>query len=329
LWAKFGRRWVVRRTADCDVDLARFRRFSDKVRSEKEVTDVNAVPERCSVSVASRSAAVGRGCALMTVVLVLAGCGPVTLDVASPEALEQSLLDLREQMSPEERGRFEEALDYLVGGAVTFSAESDRDQAESVLELYRPFAGRTAEGIVAEARFRRIREVRSAVIFLESGREASAAARRELAMFPFGAARVFKRHRQFLDWPVIEMKVFNKTSRTIHLVHFRAALLSPDDENPWLVEEFDHVVLGGMEPGANDVWRIEPGQRDWIRLIDPHPNLMFSLEPMRLEALGGSVLAASDWGEVEAHRLAIYQKTLKKIRGSDRQLPFSSIPLRS
>jgi hypothetical protein len=100
-------------------------------------------------------------------------------------------------------------------------------------------------------------------------------------------------------------------------VHFRAALLSPEDEDPWLVEEFDHVVFGAMAPGAGDVWRIEPKQRDWIRLIDPHPDLMFSIEPMRLEALGGNVLASSDWGEIEAHRLAIYRHTLQTIRSSD------------
>lgn len=265
----------------------------------------------------ARAAVVGRGCAAITVLVVLTGCAPMTLDVSSPQALEQSLLELREQMTPEELGRFEEALDYLVGGAAITSAESDRERDRSVLELYRPLGGRTAEGIVAEARFRRIREVRSAVIYLESGRDASEAARNDLAMFQFGAARVFKRHRQFLDWPVIEMRVVNRTDHTIYLVHFRAALLSPDDQDPWLVEEFDHVVLEGMEPGADDVWRIEPRQRDWIRLIDPHPNLVFSLEPMRLEALGGNILAASDWGQVEAHRLAVYERTLNTIRSSD------------
>jgi hypothetical protein len=259
---------------------------------------------------------VARGCAAIALAAALCGCGPATLDVSSIEALEQSLFDLREAMAEQELARFEEALDYLVGGAVVSSAAEDHARIESVLELYRPLAGRTAEGIVAEARFRRIREVRSAVIYLESGRDSTETTRHELAEFKFGAARVFKRHRQFLDWPVIEMRVFNGTGRTVHLVHFRAALLSPQDEDPWLVEEFDHVVMGGMEPNASDVWRIEPQQRDWIRLIDPHPDLMFSIEPMRLEALGGNVLASSDWGKIEAHRLSIYQRTLQAIRSS-------------
>jgi hypothetical protein len=299
------------------VDLAFFKRFSDKVKSGKEFTDERGPSERFTVRVDARSSVVGRVCAVVSVVVVLGGCGPATLDVSSIEALEQSLFDLRERMTPEELARFDEALDYLVGGVTVSSREPDRDQVGSALDLHRPLAGRTAEGIVAEARFRRIREVRSAVIYLESGRDATEAARRDLAAFEFGAARVFKRHRQFLEWPVIEMRVFNGTGHTVYLVHFRAALLSPDDEDPWLLEEFDHVVFGAMEPGSSDVWRIEPRQRDWIRLIDPHPDLMFSIEPMRLEALGGNVLVSSDWGEIEAHRLAIYRHTLQTIRSSD------------
>ena len=35
---------------------------------------------------------------------------------------------------------------------------------------------------------------------------------------------------------------------------------------------------------------------------------------MRLEGLGGNVIAATEWGEIEESRLALYNKTLEKIR---------------
>jgi hypothetical protein len=270
----------------------------------------------------------------LVVVLLLAmgaGCGPHTLDLSSLEGLEESLSVLREPMTVDELERFEEALGYLVGDVELTDVASDPDHAESVLSRFRPLAGRTADGIVVEGRFRRIREVRSAVIWLETWRDESEAARRELAQFRFTAARVFKRHRDFLEWPVIEIKVENGTGHTISLVHFRAALLGVDDESPWLFEEFDHVALWGLAPGERDLWRIEPAQREWIRLIDPHPNLKFSLEVMRLEALGGRVLAATDWGGMEEHWLDLYRGTLRKIRESGRLAldspPRASMPL--
>jgi hypothetical protein len=98
------------------------------------------------------------------------------------------------------------------------------------------------------------------------------------------------------------------------LIHFRAALLRPGYDEPWLVEEFDQLVLNGLAPGERDLWRIEPEQQEWVTLIDPHPDFIFILEIMRLEGLGGNVIAATEWGHVEESRLALYSKTLEKIR---------------
>jgi hypothetical protein len=266
----------------------------------------------------ARSVPKKRAAVVVLLLAMVLGCGPNTLDVSSLEKLEKSLAELREPMTVDELGRFEEALGYLVGEVVLTVEGSDSKHPESVLSRFRPLADRTADGIVAEARFRRIREVRSAVIWLETWRDESEAARRELALFRFTAARVYKRHRDFLEWPVIEIKVENGTDHTISLAHFRAALLGDDDGSPWLFEEFDHVALWGLAPGEREVWRIEPAQQEWIRLVDPHPNLKFSLEVMRLEALGGRVLAATDWGGVEEHSLTLYRETLRKIRKSGR-----------
>jgi hypothetical protein len=100
----------------------------------------------------------------------------------------------------------------------------------------------------------------------------------------------------------------------VWLIHFRAALLRPGSEEPWLVEDFDQLVLEGIAPGERDLWRIEPEQQEWVTLIDPHPDFQFTLEVMRLEGLGDTVIAASEWGDIEAARLALYQQTLEKIR---------------
>jgi hypothetical protein len=263
-----------------------------------------------------RRAGLHRALLAAAVLLVVEACGPTTLDPSSLEELQRSLANLREPMTPEERSRFEEAIGYLTCGVSPADAVGDPERGELVLSRFRPIAGRTAEGIVAEARFQRIREVRSAVLWLESWRDEAEAAHRELEKFRLSAARVFKRHRKFLDWPVIEIRVTNGTDQVVSLAHFRAALLAGGDESPWLLEEFDHVVLGGLAPGEDQVWRIEPKQQEWIRLIDPHPRLRFGLEVLRLESLGGREIASTDWGEVERHQLAIYRRTLEVIRRS-------------
>jgi len=245
-----------------------------------------------------------------------AGCGPTVLDTSSPDHLRESLTALREPLTGIDLERFDGALEYLVGGVSPDSV--DPTNADKLLALFRPLAGRTAEGIVAEATFQRVREVRSAVTWMEGWRDATEPARRELSRFTFGEAVVFKRHRGYLEWPLIEVRVHNGTDHTISLIRFRASLLSPEGDAPLLVEEFDQLALGGLQPQANDLWRIEPEQRGWIQLVDPHPDLVFTLETMRLVAPGGRVLATTDWGAVEENTLATFLDTLQKIRTSGR-----------
>ncbi len=251
---------------------------------------------------------------LLLLMATASACGPQTLDVSSPVALGRSLAKLRQPLSPEERALFDESLQYLVGDLPAGMDGADIASPERVVDLYRPLGGLTADAIMTAAQMRRLREVRSAVDRLEIGREASEATRRELAAFRFSEVQVYKRNRGYLEWPVIQIKATNDTNHMVYLVHFRAALLSSDQETPWLLEEFDHVVFDGLAPGERAVWRIEPKQRDWIRLIDPHPELEFTLEALRLEALGGRILTTADWGMVEARRLELYQKTLNRIQ---------------
>jgi hypothetical protein len=248
------------------------------------------------------------------VILPAVGCGPDTLETTNLVDLQESLAVIREPMSEAELSRFEEALEFLVG-EVSLDAVDPAD-AEPVLDLFRPLTGLTSEGIVAEATFRRVRDVRSTVTWMESWRDSTEEERSELAKFRFSDATVYKRHRGYLEWPLIEFKVENGTDHTVSLIRVRASLLSPDDPTPWLEEEFDHLMIGGLEPGGRDVWRIEPEQQEWIQLIDPHPDVAFSLEAIRLVALGGGVIVSTDWGAIEEHYLATFKNTLRTIRST-------------
>jgi hypothetical protein len=254
--------------------------------------------------------------ALSGLAVVALGCGPTTLETSSFEALAGSLTALRAQIDLEERDRLDEALDYLVGETATMMSGVNPPNPELVLALYRPLGGMTVEGIIAEARRQRLEEVHSAVNELEEARAGSEEVRAALDRFKLRKSRVYKRNRGFLEWPVIEFNAENNTRQVVWLIHFRAALVRPGDEEPWLIEEFDHVILNGLAPGERDLWRIEPEQQEWVTLIDPHPDFTFTLEIMRLEGLGGNVFAGTEWGAIEEMRLALYNSTLERIRSS-------------
>lgn len=258
-----------------------------------------------------------RGILLALSVVAAQACGPLTLDTSSQRALDRTAGKMREPMVGNEAEVFDEALFYLVGTPWLGKQEGGAPLGEREIELLAPLDGRTADGIVVEARRRRMIEVRSAVSELESWRESTRAARRDLREFRFSEAKVYKRNRNYLEWPVIEFRIDNNTNHMVSMVHFKAVLLKLGDHNPWLVEEFDLIFFDGLAPGEHGRWRIDPKQQEWIALVDPHPDLEFAIEAQRLEAMGGRVLAASDWGVVEARLLDACEQTRNVIRSSE------------
>lgn len=253
------------------------------------------------------------GC-LAGAVLITSGCGPPVIDTSSSTALERSLAAVREPLSPAERDRFDESLGFLTGGASPADVVDDPDAEPLLLSLYRPVEGLGAEGVVTRARTRRTARVRQAVTALEQLRTESSGDLALLGRVRLSDARVFKRNRGFLQWPVIEVDVVNGTGRRLHLVRLRATLLAAGDPEPWMLEDLDHLVMHGLPPDARTTWRLEPEQQEWIQLIDPHPNVRFTLEVTGLLARGGSVIASTEWTALEAHRLALYRRTLEVLR---------------
>ena len=253
------------------------------------------------------------------VAIALPGCGgpPTTVETSNLSELEQSLAALREQVDPERRELLEESLTYVVGGEAALDAEAQSAFPDLVLEIYRPIVGMTAEEIIVAAQRTRMIEVQLAVAELEGLEAVTEQDRSVLNRFSLRKGRVYKRNKGFLEWPVIEIRAGNYTEHKVWLIHFRASLLQPGEPEPWLVEEFDQLVLNGLEPAGRQQWRIEPLQEEWVTLIEPHPNLRFTLEVMRLEALGGEVIAATEWGEIEAAKLAIYQQKLETIQNGE------------
>jgi hypothetical protein len=262
--------------------------------------------------------------------VALVGCGPLTLDATNEQTAERTARRMRKPMTESESSRFDEALFYLAGMPWLGKGEGPKGTDGRDLEALFPLDGRTADGIIVEARRRRLAEVRSGINALQAMREAGAGSRRGLASFRFSEARVFKRHRDYLEWPVIEFRIVNDTNFMVAMVRLRAVLLKPGDHRPWLQEDFDLVFFDGLAPKEKGRWRVEPEQQEWIQLIDPHPDLEFVLEPMRLEARGGRLLTASEWGVVEARRLGSYERTLRAIHSGDSlaldQPPLPSLP---
>ena len=69
----------------------------------------------------------------------------------------------------------------------------------------------------------------------------------------------------------IELHVRNSTNHPVSRAYFSAVAETPGRAVPWIQEEFNHSIPGGLEPGEEARWRLQPNafQGDWTSVRVP------------------------------------------------------------
>lgn len=108
--------------------------------------------------------------------------------------------------------------------------------------------------------------------------------------------------------PVIDLSVENKTDSPISRAYFKGTIASPGRSIPWLVEDFNYRISGGLEPGEKADWSLLPNQFSaWGRVESPE-GAVFTVEVVRLDGADGKALFDSDaFSENDKKRLEILQ----------------------
>ncbi|MDD4848405.1 MAG: hypothetical protein PHR53_06565 [Bacteroidales bacterium] len=96
----------------------------------------------------------------------------------------------------------------------------------------------------------------------------------------------------FVEEPFIEITLMNGTDKAVSRAYFTRALVSPNRSIPWIKEDFNIEISGGLEPGEEGSWNITPS-------------------------------IFSDWGQVDAPADAVLKVEVTKLYGPDGEKMFS------
>lgn len=241
-----------------------------------------------------------RGAAIMFAVLAVAAaaaCARPTIDGRSDETMTASIGKIRDDLSQERRAAFDEALATVMMSGAFANALDGGDVAADVRKS---LDGKTADDVIREAAEMKAEEERRArenavkeVTALEAERKRAETAAAELAKVEIVRARyALERSRFGMAEPRITLTVKNNTSHPISRAYFRGRLTSPGRPVPWLDEEFNYSIRGGLNPDEEATWNLAPN-------------------------------AFSAWGTVDAPADAGLQVTLLKVDGADGNELFS------
>jgi hypothetical protein len=255
------------------------------------------------------------------VLVLLAGCSQPTVDTSSDKKMKESITEVRESLPENRRAEFDRALLTLSTSQIDFAevlATGKTPDKETIgKDLKKSLENKTAEEIIAAAdrivaaqkakeRERALREIEELI----KERDATTAAAAELAKFEVLRSRFYKERDYFGSLePRILLRVLNGTKHPISRAYFKGKITSPGRSVPWLEEEFNYPISGGLEPGEEAEWVLAPNQfSEWGRVNAP-PDAGLIVIVTRLDGPNGeAILSTQEFTEEDQARLAALQK---------------------
>lgn len=239
--------------------------------------------------------------AVLCVALALAGCGEPKLDGSSEAAMKASAQKVAEQLSPEKRQKFQEAFTLIALQGLDFTAimKGDVTPEGAAANSMAALNGKTADDVIAQAdairAAREAREKEQALVEIKElqAKLASAEqARSQLEKFTVTRSRFSMREREYSirKEPMIQIAVHNGTDKPISRAYFKGTIATPGRSIPWLVQDFNYQIPGGLEPGESAEWTLAPNMfSDWGK-VDAPADAVFTVEVERLDGADSEAL---------------------------------------
>lgn len=197
---------------------------------------------------------------------IIAGCSKPVADTSTEATTTSSLKKVRESLPESEQAKFDEALKEIIGSHISLAGFMSGQSPDSIRQqALGDVNGKNGEQIIAEGEHikadRAAKEKEQAlkeIADLEAKAKAANEARKKLAEFQVIKSRYFVRHTDFMDQPIIQLTVKNGTDKAISRAYFHGVVASKGRAVPWISEDFNYQIAGGLQPGEKATWRLAP-----------------------------------------------------------------------
>lgn len=243
--------------------------------------------------------------------IALVGCsGPMDtkIDASTPEAYQKSLQSIKSRLSPEDTRRFEEALmvvafsdlvpkDAGLIGMLAAMGNPEKLQGQMLATVN----GKTPRQIIDEAAQKKrarsegeLKSVTEEMATLEKRKVEAAKSVGVLGKIVVTEPRYYWSKASFMPQPVIDFKVTNQTAQALSRIYYHGTVTSPGRSIPWIDEDFNNELAGGLEPGETKHLQLSPNMfSNWgTRETQGRDDLVLTVRVVNAEGAEKKELAA-------------------------------------
>ena len=260
----------------------------------------------------------------LSISFALSGCSKEpTVDGASDESFEDSLSTMMEQLDETSAEDMAASIVALAFHGKDIQAEFDgltlsEIQAKTdalLLEIEQAEAANKAK-IEKDRKLRMAQEVER--IKQEIGEIESALAQSKLDKKALEGFKVVESKFYFseglISEPIIELKVSSELDFPVSRAYFSGVVSTPGRTIPWVDEEFNYSIPGGLEPGEEVVWRLSPNlYGSWGKAPQERHALVFTAEVLAVDDANEDTVLDSRTSDRDLRRLEELKNKLSDI----------------
>ncbi len=248
---------------------------------------------------------------LITISIFLIGCEK-KIDTTSDESSKASIQKIKESLNTEKQKEFEDALKIIAYSKFNFTEnKSMKEDIKTALK------GKTADQVISEANILKAeKEAKQKVQALEEIKEleikqkqalSSVEELKKIEVFRSIFSQIPQKYGN--PKPVIELTLQNGTKQAISRIYFVGTVASKGRTIPWIKEDFNYEISGGLEPNETAVWNLAPNQFSKWGSTEVPSDAIFTVDVVRVDGADGKVLySIKDFSDKDLERLTELKK---------------------
>lgn len=249
------------------------------------------------------------------IALLLVGCSK-TFDASTEESRKSSVEAMRQALPEDKRDKFQQSLMIVAMDGVSLG---DIAQGSAALDgTFSSMQGMTAQeimdkadSIVAARKEKEREQALQEIAELEKQRKDAEADTESIRKFEVTRSRFWLERERYSirSQPKIALSLKNGTDHAVARVFATGTIATPGRSVPWLKEDFNFSISGGIEPGETYDTVLEPNMfSDWGN-ISPPADAVFTVTI--IELVGNEdvkLLSSRRFSDSDRERLAELRK---------------------
>ncbi len=252
---------------------------------------------------------------LLGVIAILLSSCAKKIDGSSEDAMKSSIEEIKKSLDDDKKEIFEESMKLIMFHGLDFVKLMQEGGAEeTVSDIKSKLDGKTANDIIAEGEKiqaeierKKKEQAKGEIVELFQKMEQAEKDKLMLVKFEVKRSRFYKKKQgtyYVSEKPIIELTVMNGTDKAVSRAYFTGTLASPNRSVPWIKDDFNYEISGGLEPGEEVTWHLAPNMfSDWGR-VDTPKDAVLTVEVKQLDGPDGEEMySVNNFGESEQERL--------------------------